>query len=170
MRRVDFSKIRFLIADDHEYSRRLMREILVPLGAEAVFEAEDGPGALDALKQFGPDIVFVDWLMPVLDGVEFTRVVRSDPDDAVRFIPIVMMTGHPEFRRVIQARDAGVTEFIRKPFSAKMVLERVVSVVVNPRPFVRAAGYFGPDRRRIEATPAGFVERRRERRPPDGAA
>jgi DNA-binding response OmpR family regulator len=59
-----------------------------------------------------------------------------------------MLTGHSEKRRVVAARDAGVTEFLVKPLSARALYERIVNVVVNPRPFVRTKTYFGPDRRR----------------------
>ena len=59
-----------------------------------------------------------------------------------------MMTGHSERSRVVEARDAGVTEFVAKPLTAKSVLERMQAVIFHPRPFVRTATYFGPDRRR----------------------
>jgi DNA-binding response OmpR family regulator len=58
------------------------------------------------------------------------------------------MTGHSEKSRVVEARDAGVTEFVAKPLTARSVLERLQAVIYRPRPFVRSAGYFGPDRRR----------------------
>jgi DNA-binding response OmpR family regulator len=59
-----------------------------------------------------------------------------------------MLTGHSEKRRVTVARDAGVTEFLAKPISAKALYQRILNVVVNPRPFVKTKSYFGPDRRR----------------------
>jgi DNA-binding response OmpR family regulator len=63
-------------------------------------------------------------------------------------LPIIMMTGHSEKSRVVEARDAGVTEFVAKPLTAKAVLERIQAVIYRPRPFVRTATYFGPGRRR----------------------
>jgi DNA-binding response OmpR family regulator len=83
-----------------------------------------------------------------LDGVEFTRMVRNAPDSRNPYLPIIMMTGHSERYRVMDARDAGVTEFVAKPLTAKAVLERIHAVIYRPRPFVRTAEYFGPDRRR----------------------
>ena len=59
-----------------------------------------------------------------------------------------MLTGHSERARVMAARDAGVTEFLTKPISAKGLYQRIVNVVFNPRPFIRTETYFGPDRRR----------------------
>ena len=59
-----------------------------------------------------------------------------------------MLTGHSEKRRVTIARDAGVTEFLAKPISAKGLYQRILNVVVSPRPFIKTKSYFGPDRRR----------------------
>jgi DNA-binding response OmpR family regulator len=72
-----------------------------------------------------------------------------------------MLTGHSEKKRVVAARDAGVTEFLAKPISAKALYHRVLNVVANPRPFVKTKNYFGPDRRR--STSANYVgpERRK---------
>src|ERR1700761_9036360 len=75
-------------------------------------------------------------------------MLRNSPDSKNPYLPIVMMTGHSEKSRVVEARDAGVTEFIAKPLTAKSVLERLQAVIYRPRPFVRTATYFGPDRRR----------------------
>jgi two-component system chemotaxis response regulator CheY len=61
------------------------------------------------------------------------------------------MTGHSEKSRVTEARDAGVTEFVVKPITAKAILVRINAVIFHPRPFVKSEGYFGPDRRRTEA-------------------
>jgi DNA-binding response OmpR family regulator len=75
-------------------------------------------------------------------------MIRQPGANANPFVPIIMLTGHSEKRRVTAARDAGVTEFLAKPLSAKALYERIVNVVVNPRPFVKTRTYFGPDRRR----------------------
>ncbi|MBP8072129.1 MAG: response regulator, partial [Brevundimonas sp.] len=94
------------------------------------------------------DLAIVDFNMFPLDGVEFTRLVRNSPDTANPYLPIIMMTGHSEKSRVYEARDAGVTEFVVKPITAKAILDRIQAVIFRPRPFVKTEGYFGPDRRR----------------------
>ena len=83
-----------------------------------------------------------------MDGVEFTRQVRRAPDSRNPYLPIIMMTGHSARSRVEEARDAGVTEFIVKPVTAKTLLNRIYAVVYKPRPFLHTDSYFGPDRRR----------------------
>jgi DNA-binding response OmpR family regulator len=74
--------------------------------------------------------------------------VRTAKDSPNPFVPIIMLTGHTEAYRVMRARDVGVTEFLAKPVSAQTLYRRLVSIVENPRQFVRAAGFSGPERRR----------------------
>ena len=86
--------------------------------------------------------------MSPIDGVEFTRLVRNATDSPNPFLPIIMLTGHAERVRVMECRDAGVTEFVVKPVTARAVLDRLNNVIFKPRAFVRTSEYFGPDRRR----------------------
>jgi len=86
--------------------------------------------------------------MPIFDGLELTQMIRQPGANSNPYVPIIMLTGHSEKKRVIAARDAGVTEFLAKPISAKGLYQRVLNVVANPRPFIRTKNYFGPDRRR----------------------
>lgn len=115
-------------------------------------EAADGAAALEILREHPVDLVIVDFNMFPLDGVEFTRLVRNSPDSANPYLPIIMMTGHSEKSRVYEARDAGVTEFVVKPITAKAILDRIQAVIFRPRPYVKTDGYFGPDRRRVQAS------------------
>jgi len=92
--------------------------------------------------------VITDWVMPIFDGLELTQMIRQPGANANPYVPIIMLTGHSEKRRVMTARDAGVTEFLAKPISAKALYQRILNVVANPRPFIKTATYFGPDRRR----------------------
>jgi DNA-binding response OmpR family regulator len=87
--------------------------------------------------------------------------VRTDDDSPNMFLPIIMMTGHTERARIFSARDAGVTEFLAKPVTAKSLLMRLTNIIEHPRPFVRAKGYFGPDRRRRSEEYAGPERRGR---------
>ena len=148
MIRIEFNKLRFLLVDDNPHMRRMLRTLLQGFGSREVYEAEDGAGGLDAFTQFTPDIVIIDWAMPIFDGLEFARLIRQPDTNASPFTPIIMLTGHSEKRRVTVARDAGVTEFLAKPISAKGLYQRILNVVANPRPFIKTKTYFGPDRRR----------------------
>jgi two-component system, chemotaxis family, chemotaxis protein CheY len=75
-------------------------------------------------------------------------MIRQPGANANPYVPIIMLTGHSEKKRVMSARDAGITEFLAKPISAKALYQRILNVVANPRPFIKTKNYFGPDRRR----------------------
>ena len=146
--------IQILLIDDNPHMRTIATAVLKSAGIRKVIEASDGGQGLQMLRDHAIDLAIVDYNMFPLDGVEFTRLVRNSPDSANPYLPIIMMTGHSGKQRVYEARDAGVTEFIVKPITAKAILDRIQSVIWKPRPFVKTDGYFGPDRRRV--TPAGF--------------
>jgi two-component system, chemotaxis family, chemotaxis protein CheY len=148
MIRIDFNKLRFLVIDDNQHMRRILRTLLHGFGAREVYEAEDGAAGLEAFSHYLPDIVLTDWAMPIFDGLELAQMIRQPGANANPFTPIIMLTAHSEKKRVLAARDAGVTDFLAKPISAKSLYQRILNVVVNPRPFIRAKNYFGPDRRR----------------------
>lgn len=148
MFRIDFSGLRFLVIDDNAHMRRIVRTLLHGFGTREVHEAEDGAAGLEAFVHHLPDILIVDWVMPIFDGLEFSRMIRQPGNNPNPYAPIIMLTGHSERGRVLTARDAGVTEFLAKPISAKGLYERIVNVIANPRPFIKTATYFGPDRRR----------------------
>ena len=146
--------LKVLLIDDNQHMRAITSAVLQSAGVREVREASDGAAALEILREQSVDLAIVDFNMFPLDGVEFTRLVRNSPDTANPYLPIIMMTGHSGKQRVYEARDAGVTEFLAKPITAKAVLDRIQSVIWKPRPFVKTEGYFGPDRRRV--TPAHF--------------
>ncbi|NWG46611.1 MAG: response regulator [Alphaproteobacteria bacterium] len=145
--------------------RTLVKVLLHSMGIREVREATDGAHAFDELRLRAADIVICDLLMSPLDGNDFTRLLRQAQDSPNRFIPIIMLTGYSERRKVEAARDAGVNEFLRKPITARSLYQRVIEVVERPRPFIQSADYFGPDRRRRKAdNPALHGSRRAEDR------
>jgi DNA-binding response OmpR family regulator len=156
----DFSNIQCLVVDDNRHMRILVKTILHSLGVKAVREAEDGADALKELAAFPADLAIVDWLMDPLDGLDFVRLVRTASDSTNPFLPIIMLTGHTETHRIIEAREAGVNEFLAKPISAKALCQRILEIIERPRPFVRGGGYFGPDRRRAKDSAYKGTERR----------
>lgn len=162
--------IQVLLVDDNPHMRAITASVLRSVGVGKIWEASDGAEAMRRLREHPIDIVFADLEMQPLDGLEFTRAVRTDPDSANPFLPIIMMTGHTQEARVIEARDAGVTEFLAKPISAKAVVDRLNAVIVRSRPFIRSEKFFGPDRRRIEDRAYAGEPRRTVDRPGDEAA
>ncbi len=138
-----------LIVDDNQYMRKVVRNILVNLGVKNVHEAGDGVAGLEAIRMFAPDLVILDWEMPLLNGAELVRIVRSPGTFPVPDVPIIMLTGHVERWRVIEATRLGVHEFLKKPVSGKGLLDRMMSILTNPRPMVRLGDYYGPEPRKL---------------------
>lgn len=141
-------RLAVLVVDDNKNMRSLVRAILEALGVSHIYDAIDGESAFKKLREQQIDLVIADWNMEPMDGLTFTRKVRTDSDSPDQFVPIIMLSGHTEKARVMQARDAGVTEFMAKPIAARALYARMVAIIEHPRPFVRTASYFGPDRRR----------------------
>ena len=137
-----------LLVDDNQHMRAIAAAILQSAGCRNIVEVGDGSAGLEAMRERPCDLAIVDFNMFPMDGVEFTRLVRNSTDSANPYLPIIMMTGHSEKSRVQEARDAGVTEFVVKPITARAILERMQAVILRPRAFVKADTYFGPDRRR----------------------
>ncbi|WP_406856758.1 response regulator [Alsobacter sp. KACC 23698] len=161
MFRVEYQRLRFLVVDDNTYMRRILKTLLHGFGAREVFEAEDGASALDAFASHYPDIVFTDWEMPLINGIDMTKLMRCSDNSVNPFVPIIMVSVHSERHRVLEARDAGVTEFLVKPLSATALHQRILGVVANPRAFIKTSSFFGPDRRRTKAGEFTGPERRK---------
>ena len=140
--------IAVLIVDDNQYMRKVIRNILVNIGVKNIHEAADGIAGLEAIRMFAPDLVILDWEMPLLNGAELVRIVRSPGVFPVPDVPIIMLTGHVERWRVIEASRLGVNEFLKKPVSGKALLDRIVAILTRPRPMVRLGEYYGPEPRR----------------------
>jgi two-component system, chemotaxis family, chemotaxis protein CheY len=142
------SEIQVLVVDDNRQVRHLMRSLLRAAGVFRVAEAEGALEAFDLMNRFPVDLVLVDWLMKPVDGIAFTKMVRLSADSPNPFTPVLMMTAHTEISRVAAARDAGVTGFLKKPISARVLFERMSAALLDARVFVRTGNFFGPDRRR----------------------
>lgn len=151
--------VRFLVVDDNMFMRTTVRLVLKAMGSRDIQEAFNGLDALKIIERFTPDILIVDWEMEPINGIELVRKIRSAQDTPFAFLPVVMLTGHSEVERVTVARDAGINEFVVKPFSAHGLFTRIQAVIERPRPFVKVQGYFGPDRRR-KSRPFEGSERR----------
>jgi two-component system, chemotaxis family, chemotaxis protein CheY len=142
-----------LVIDDNQYMRKVVRNLLVNLGVKQIHEAGDGIAGLEAIRMFAPDLVILDWEMPLLNGAELVRIVRSPGVFPVPDVPIIMLTGHVERWRVVEATRLGVNEFLKKPVSGKALLDRMVAILANPRPMVRLGDYYGPEPRKLYYEP-----------------
>jgi DNA-binding response OmpR family regulator len=125
------------------------------IGVTQCKSASSGKDALRFLSRNEVDVVFLDWEMANGSGIELLKKVRHPSFGPMAFVPIIMVTAHADAEHVIEARDAGVHEFLVKPLTGRLVLQRLQSVIKRPRPFVRSDQYFGP--RRGENDPAPMM-------------
>jgi two-component system, chemotaxis family, chemotaxis protein CheY len=140
-----------LIADSNPYLRRLTRMMLMNLGVKSIYESVDGIAALDAIRNVNPDVMILDWDMPVLDGREVMRIIRSPGEFPKANLPIIMLTDLGLQSRVTTAIRLGVHEFLVKPISPKTLQQRLLGMILNPRPMVRAGKFYIPmPRRRVD--------------------
>jgi len=142
-----------LVADKNQFMRRLTRTMLMNLGAKSVIEASDGLAALEAIRTCDPDVMFLEWDLPVLDGMEVIRIVRSPGVFPRPNLPIVMLTTRSNRSQVVQALR-GVHEFLLKPTSPKALRDRLTSILLKPRPMLKLGEFYVPQPRRIAAPPA----------------
>src|ERR1700741_2833749 len=140
-----------LVVDDNQYMRKMIRNLLVNCGIKDICEAADGIAALDSIRTMAPDVVVLDWEMPMLSGPELVRIVRSPGVFPMPDIPIIILTGHCERWRVVEAVRLGVNEYLTKPVSAKAIYDRLISIRMQPRPVVQLGDYYGPEPRKLIA-------------------
>ena len=156
MKAFDLSSLKILIIDDHKFSLSLMREILRTFNCREVHVAEDVNSAMKVSDVMTPDIIFCDYEMSPISGLDFTKMIRAGETVWDFRVPVVMLTSHSEKNRVIAARDVGSTYYLAKPISATSVYQRIHNIIERPRPFIKCATYIGPDRRNPKSL-AGFV-------------
>lgn len=145
-------RISVLVVEDNQPMLDIAKSLLLTFGVGHVIGASDGEIGFKRFCEYNPDIVIADWMMKPMDGITFTRMIRNNERSPNPYVPVILMTGFSERRRVLQARDAGVTEFLVKPFNARDLYKRIAQVIERPRQFVRSGDFFGPDRRRQPRT------------------
>lgn len=161
--RYKFAKLQVLIADSDPRSSHLVRQILEAFGIRRVALAYTGAEVLEALREQRIDIVITEWNLGDLQGLALVRSIRAargKDKNLPHDMPIIMLSGYAGKQHVEAARDAGITEFVGKPFTAKTLSTRIIDVIDHPRVFVEAPGYKGPSRRRRKAPPEGIQDRR----------
>lgn len=165
-------KVDVLLVDNDSKILDLLTSVLKRLGFESLQQARDGFEAIQIMENQHIDMVITDWelkpmtelsptdvepnsvittdweLSPPVDGASFVKYLRSAPSSPNRYIPIIMLTGTTLRDNIEYARDSGVSEILKKPITAKVLCDRIVSCIEAPRSFITSPAYKGPDRRR----------------------
>jgi CheY-like chemotaxis protein len=148
-----------MVVDDSSFALELTGQALMGFGIRPKHTCLGAAEAMEILKEQNIDLLVVDCEMPGIDGFELVRWLRRSGLEPNAFVPVIMTAAHIRRPRVSDARDCGASFIITKPFSATTLLERIVWVARDGRPFLEVGDYFGPDRR-FRNTPAPKEERR----------
>lgn len=148
MKAYSLENVSALVVDDNRFMRTIIVNVLRGLSIQYVAEARDGHEALAELRATPIDLVVMDWEMEGMSGLTLLQTIRSGKRGINPLLPTIVVSANTIARNIIRARDAGMTEFLAKPVSAASLYARIVSIIENPRRFVRTGSYFGPDRRR----------------------
>ena len=115
-----------LIVDDFATMRRILKNILRQIGFTNIYEADHGKSALNMLKKQKFDLILCDWNMPEMSGLELLNKVRSDNE--LKGIPFVMVTAEAQKNNIIEAVQAGVSNYVVKPFTAETISGKLKKV------------------------------------------
>lgn len=160
-----FKNMKVLIVESTRAMSDLTKSVLMTFGVTDIHTAFDSEDGFKKFCTIEPDLVIIDWLQEPDNGLNLTRHIRSDKRSPNPFTPIILMTGYSQKRRVLQARDSGITEFLVKPFTAKALYQRIEQIIEMPRYFVVSDRYFGPDRRRKRDANYAGPDRRSDSQP-----
>jgi CheY-like chemotaxis protein len=137
-----FPDILVLVAEPSVHMRRIMREVLTRSGVRRLLEASDGAEAIEMFASAIPDLMIIDWDMPMLTGEEFVRLVRSPQTSPAPKTPILLTVSNPQRAIVEKSIALGVTDVLVKPFSPKGLWQRMDSIIKNPIHFTRVGSRY----------------------------
>ena len=144
-------RLGILVVDENAYLRKLTRMMLMNIGAKLIYEAADGLAALDAIRAANPDVLLLDWDLPILNGSQVMQIVRSPGVFERPSIPAIMLSDCADRGRIQAAMRLGVNEFLIKPTSPKALRDRLLSILIKPRAMVQIGKYYVPQPRRPTA-------------------
>ena len=160
---------RVVIVDQNLASARLLLDIMKSLGSREVVHETEEVRALDSIREIEPGVIFTERNGACLDGENLTRTLRRS-NLASRRAPIIMVTADATATTIRGARDCGVHEFLRKPFTSADLFRRIENVSLKPRDWIEGVAYVGPDRRRFNSGEYAGPQKRKQDRPASGAA
>jgi CheY-like chemotaxis protein len=162
------AKVNVLVADKDDRTALLVKQVLASLGFEKITHLQTADDALGMMKEQRFDLMLTERNLADRDGLDLVRSIRmqGDAKQLKRDIPIIMLTARAEYDEVIAARDAGISEFVAKPFSVRSLSAPLVQTIDKPRPFMHVGDYAGPCRRRARLRKGDSTERRQRSHAP----
>jgi DNA-binding response OmpR family regulator len=156
--KVHMSRI-LVLEENHAYGR-MLADMMRILGAEQVMIVDDNRKAMAALATFEPQIILTEYKTALIDGAAFTHSLRHSTLSERR-VPVIMLKADITPQQLLEARNAGVHEVLKKPFAWQDLVSRLQNVLFKPRDWVEVSSYTGPDRRRFNTAEYKGPKRRR---------
>ncbi len=126
------TSLKVLVVDDMSTMRRILKNVLKQIGFTDLVEAENGQDALNKLKAGDIGFIVSDWNMPVMQGIDLLRAVRADAD--LKHLPFLMVTAEAQKDNIIEAVQAGVSNYVVKPFTAEALQEKLEKIFAKYQP------------------------------------
>ena len=126
------TSLKVLVVDDMSTMRRILKNVLKQIGFSDIIEAENGQDALSKLKAGDIGFIVSDWNMPVMQGIELLRAVRADAE--LKHLPFLMVTAEAQKDNIIEAVQAGVSNYVVKPFTAEALQAKLEKIFANVQP------------------------------------
>lgn len=156
---INLTGAKTMVVDDSAFALEVTSQALMGFGIRTRHACQGAAEAMEILKEQTIDLLVVDCDMPGIDGFELVRWLRRSGLEPNAFVPVILTAAHIRRPRVTEARDCGASFIITKPFSSTTLLERIVWVARDGRPFLEVGDYFGPDRRFRSASAPGEERR-----------
>jgi DNA-binding response OmpR family regulator len=151
-----------LLLDDTTMGMAILVQIVTGLGAKKLYRCTDIEAAKQTAERHELDLAIVDGMSPTGGGYDFVKWMRTNCQEPNCYTPVIITTAHTPASDVARARDCGGHIIVKKPFAPIVMLERIIWVAKEGRPFLFSGEYVGPDRRFRDEGPPKGVGRRRE--------
>ena len=122
--------MKILVVDDSSTMRKMVMRVLNMIGYDDLTQAENGKEALDTIEKTDIDLVVTDWNMPVMNGLEFVRNLRSGPHSAM---PVLMVTTNSAEKDLQEAQSAGIQHYVVKPFTPVSLKECIEKCIADTK-------------------------------------
>ena len=162
MERADFAALRILLLSDRNHAAQTMRSVLLLTGITRITGVDNSRRAIELLTMDHFEAVFCSEGSEAVHELSFPMAVRRVAGILNPLIPVFVFQESARRRMVEAARDTGATDFLTCPISPKTVMTKLEAALLNPRPFIKAQDFFGPDRR-ARVRPAWSGDERRTR-------
>jgi len=160
--RINLEQSTVLLVDDNPQALDMLSSVFLGFGVKEQIKRASAVEAVKIIQKRQVDLVVIDCGDPEMDSYAFTRWLRRETPAPLRYIPVILLTGHASQAKVQEGRDCGVSFVVTKPLTPAVLLKRILWLAGDEREFVESANYVGPDRRvRNFGPPIGMPGRRK---------